>query len=63
MNTEILTKTRSQHNSKPLNPCFIFPIFIIILFGFVWFKKSTDTNELTINAAKLLMDQLLQECM
>lgn len=57
----ILTETRSQHNSEPLQPCFIFPIFIIILFGFIWFIKSTDTKELSKNAAELLMDQLLQK--
>lgn len=63
MNTEILTETRIQHNNEPLQACFILPIFIIILFGFIWNIKSTDTNKLIINAEKLLMDQLLQKCM
>lgn len=42
-----------------LQPCFILPIFIIILFGFIGNMKSADTKRLTINAAKLLMDQFL----
>lgn len=56
-NTEILIKSCYQHNET--QPCFTLSFVIITLFGFIGNIRSTDTNRLTINAAKLLMDHFL----
>lgn len=58
----MLIETRNQYNEPPPQPCFSFSIFIIILFRFIGNTKSTDTNSMTINAAKLLMGQFLWKC-
>lgn len=48
---------------KLLQPCFTLSLVIITLFGFIGNIRSTDTNRLTINAAKLLMDHFLWKLM